>query len=384
MPHPGYDRVTLLTGFPSFFPRKLARQILEQEPRALLYALVRPKFAVDARAVVATWPSDLSARFVILEGDAASMDLGLSGAEFRMLAREVDIIHHAAHVTYLGVEKRAAEQVNVVGAREIIELGRACQHLQCLAFHSTVDVAGNRSGVVLESELEAGQTFASPVVETRAWAEKVAHSAMAELPIVVIRAGTVVGDSVTGEIDRFDGPYLLMLLIVSSAREVVLPFPGRADTPLNLVPIDYVVRAAYAIAGDRRAMASAERTFHLVDPQPKTAREVFEAVARASGRPIPRGFLPPQFGKLLLRAPGMERFARSPRAFMERLSNPARFDAANTEALLAGSGIVCPPFDDYVDPLVGYIQAKLRERRERRAVGKQAKSDEGPNVSRSA
>jgi thioester reductase-like protein len=363
MPRAGYSDVILVTGFPTFLARKLVRYLLEQEPHALVYAVVRSKLARDAELTAQSWPAALRNRFVMLEGDAASMDLGLSGAEFRALTKEIDRIHHAAQVTYLGIDRPSAEQLNIGGANEIIELAKACASLKCLVFHSTTEVAGDRTGLVREDELEAGQRFPTFVAETRARAEKLARLAMSEVPIAVVRPATIVGDSDTGEIDRFDGPYLLVLLIVTSPAEIAIPLPGRGDVPLQLVPIDYVVRAAHAIGRDRRTPG---RTFHLVDPEPATARHAFELVARAADRPSPRGFLPTNLTKALLRTPGLERFAKSPRAFLEQLATSVVYDAENAREILDGSGIVCPPFESYVNALVGYVRDRVQERRERR------------------
>jgi len=180
---------------------------------------------------------------------------------------------------------------------------------------------------------------------------------------VVVRPATIVGDSRTGEIDRFDGPYLLILLIVTTPAEIAVPLPARADTPLNLVPIDFVVRASLAIGRDPRAIG---RTFHLVDANPVTAKRAFDLVAKAGGRPSPRGVIPTNLAKALLRTPGLERFAKSPRAFVERLATPVRFDAKNANELLGRTGIVCPPFESYVDAIVDYVRDRIREKRERR------------------
>lgn len=365
MPRAGYDEVTLLTGFPSFTARRMAERILASEPRTLLYAVVRTKFAREAEEAAAELPGKLRERLVMIEGDAACMDLGLSGAEFRRLAVEVDRIHHMAHVTYLGIDRATAEQVNVQGTREVLELGRACRNLKCLVVHSTTAVAGDRTGVVREEDLFAGQRFRSVVEETRARGEKLARAAMRDIPVAVVRPAITVGDSQTGEVDRFDGPYLLILLIVTSPAEIAVPLPGRGDTPLHLVPVDYVVDAAHAIGRQPR---SPGRTFHLVDPAPLPARRVFELVARAGGKRSPRGFIPTNLTRALLRTPGLERFAKSPRAFIEQLATPVRFDARNTEEILAGTGIVCPPFESYVDHLVQYVRDRVRERRERRSV----------------
>ena len=375
MPRPGYSEVTLLTGFPSFLARKLAAHILEEEPGTLIYAIVRAKLAQEAEQTVAAWPKQFRNRFVMIEGDAAAMDLGLSGVEFRALSSEVDRIHHAAHVTYLGVDPRTAQQLNVDGTAEAIEFARACTSLKCLVLHSTAEVAGDRTGIVREDELEAGQRFPTFIAETRARAEKLARRAMTELPIAVVRPATIVGDSQTGEIDRFDGPYLLILLIVTTPAEIAVPLPGRGDTPLNLVPIDFVVRASRALGRHPR---SPGRTFHLVDPSPVTAKRVFDLVARASDRPSPRGFIPTNLTKALLRTPGLERFAKSPRAFVDRLATRVRFDARNAEEILAESRIACPPFESYVDRIVDYVRERVREKRERRDFSGMEETDADP------
>ena len=51
-------------------------------------------------------------RVEVTEGDAAAIDLGLSGAELKKIAGEVDRIHHCAGVSYLGVDHATAKHVN--------------------------------------------------------------------------------------------------------------------------------------------------------------------------------------------------------------------------------------------------------------------------------
>ena len=218
---------------------------------------------------------------------------------------------------------------------------------------------------MLEDDLQDGQRFRNVVEETKARAEKLMRDAMARLPIAVVRPAMVVGDSQTGEIDRFDGPYLLILLIVTSPAEIALPLPGRGDAPLNLVPADYVARAVRAIGLDPR---SPGRTFHVVDPAPLTARRVFELVAIAGGRRMPRGFIPANLTKALLRTPGLERFAKSPRAFFDALATPVTWASPNADAILGEAGLRCPPLEAYIEKLVEYVQLRLREKREKRAA----------------
>src|SRR5262245_5519358 len=159
MPRQGYDEVVLLTGFPSFGARKMCAELLRGPERTLVHAVVRGKFAEEARAALDELPLEQRSRVEVLEGDAASMDLGLSGKEFRDLTAHVDRIHHCASVSYLGVDRETAEQVNIGGTREILELASACPGLKCLVFHSTAAVSGDRTGLVLEDELNKGQSF---------------------------------------------------------------------------------------------------------------------------------------------------------------------------------------------------------------------------------
>jgi thioester reductase-like protein len=363
MPRPGYSAALLVTGFPSLYGRKMVEEILSAEPRALVYALVLPRFAEKAHAALDALPADQRARVVPIEGDAAAMDLGLSGAEFRQLTREVDRIHHVAHVSYAGAERPLAHSLNVVGAAEIVEFAKASASLECLVFHSTAHVSGDRSGVVYEDDLDAGQGFRNVVEETRMRGEVLIRRAMRHVPVAVVRPTTLVGDTRTGEFDRLDGLYLLILIIVGTPSDIAIPFPGKGDAPLNIVPLDFVVRAAHAIG---RHPSAAGRTFHLADPSPLSARTVFDLVARAGGRRTARSHIPSNLAKALLRTPGIERFMRSPRAFVEQLTSAVRYDTRNADQVLRAAGITCPPFESYVEQLVQVVQEHVRARQKRR------------------
>lgn len=356
----GYDEVTLVTGFPNFRARKMLEYLVSVEPRSLFYLVVRGKFEKEASAVLARLPKGQRERVVLIEGDAAAMDLGLSGAEYRTLGAEIDRVHHLAQITYPGVPREVTEQTNLGAMREVIELARCCNDVRSIVVHSTAMVSGNREGLVLEDELNRGQTFRTPVEETLARAERLAKRASPALPVIVLRPTWIVGDSTSGEIERFDGPYLLMLVIVTSPQELPVPLPTRGDALLHLVPIDYVVRAAHHIGRQSSAIG---RTFHLADPRPLTVRRVFELVAASGGKRLPGGFIPTQVTKALLSAPGLGLFAKSPRAFVDMLATPVRYDTRNSDELLKGTSIRCPPFESYVDTLVSYVRRRVQERR---------------------
>ncbi|MEM9195453.1 MAG: SDR family oxidoreductase [Myxococcota bacterium] len=323
----------LVTGYPSsFLARRVADLLLSQGKT--VRCVVQRKHMEDAEAHRNAL--DDPARLELIEGDVASLDLGLSGAEFNALASEVEVIHHCAAVTYLGADRRLAEQTNIGGAREILELAEAGHGtFQRLVFWSSALVSGARKGRVLEEELGDGP-FRNAVDETRMRAERIVRDAMDHVPTTILRPSIVVGDSQTGEIDRLEGPYLLVLLMLNAPQDLRMPMPGRGDAPLNLVPIDFVVRAGLTIAEHPEAVGQA---FHIVDPAPRSARQVFELIAEAAGRAVPRGYVPTSFATALMRTPGLERFANVPRTFLEQLTTDVVWDARRAEPILRDAKI---------------------------------------------
>jgi thioester reductase-like protein len=352
------DELILVTGFPALEARKLVEHVLSNESETRLALVVLPKLLETAERHIGKLEPEARARVEVLEGDAAAIDMGLSGTEIRSLARRVTRIHHVAHLGYVGVDRETA-QMNVQGAVEAVEIARCCDELRCLVHHSTAHVSGDREGTVYEEELDEGQTFHSIVQETRMTAELVMRRAMADLPITVVRPTMIVGDSGTGEADRLDGAYLLVMLLLGLPGDMAVPLPTGSDNPLDIVPIDYVVKAARWIGLQKEATS---RTFHLASSEGLTAQQVFDAIARAGGRRTTRSVIPPQVAAALFRTPGVARFVHEPRALVQQLATNARYDVSQARRILAGSGIICPPLESYVATMVTTVEERFRDR----------------------
>jgi dephospho-CoA kinase len=340
----------LITGFPAFTAKRMIGKILAAEPETKLYVLARDRHAADAERFLQRLPDRTQAE--VLVGDISDMDVGLSSAEYRALTRELTWIHHLAGIYFMGVDDATAHRVNVVGTRTVIELARDAQRLERVVHWSTAMVSGDRKGTFHEDDLEAGQKFHNAYERTKHEAERLVRSAMRQLPITVVRPGIIVGDSRTGEIDTLDGPYYLMVLIATNESGVRLPLLGRGDVPLHLVPIDYVIEAAWQVA---RGETAAGKTFHLVDPAPLSARAVFEGVAEHAHTEKPRGHIPRPLARAVLRTPGLARLARGPLALVDVLGHAVHYDQAHTAQALAGTGLTCPALADYLPVLVRYV-----------------------------
>ncbi len=340
--------------------RRVTSELVLRRPEARVSLLARAKFLDDAKAFVQTLGE--RARVSVLEGDCTSIDLGLSGPEWKSLARGLTHIQHHAYISWEKTEQREITALNIGGTKEIIELARNAPSLERLVFESTASVSGDRTGRVFEAELDQGQRFRTEIERTRFVAERIVQRASDELPVTVLRPGLIVGDSKTGEIDRFDGVYLLVLLVLTAPSDLSLPLPARGDSPLNLVPIDYVARASVAVMDDPGARS---RTLHLVDPAPLPARKVFEVLSAAAGRRMPRGFIPANVTRAVLNAPGLERVLRSPRAFFEQLATNVAYDSRTARDLLDPYDIRCPSFELYADTMVQHVRDRLAARRTR-------------------
>jgi thioester reductase-like protein len=339
----------LVTGFPRLLARRVASALAPHGPLVLL----APEEHAEAAADFAATLQDAR----VLTGDVASMHLGLSTTEYRDLGADCTEIVHAAEWSNVGADKPTLERVNVEGTRTVLEFAQDCRKLRRLTHFSTVFVSGDRVGVIAEDELSSGQAFRNFYEQSKFEAELLVRRAMGQLPCTVLRPAFIVGDSRTGEIDRFEGPYTVAALLLSTRVQVPLPLPGDGVAPLNVVPIDFVAAAAAAIHRHPRAVG---RTFHIVDPNPSSSRRVYERVAEREGRKLPRLSLGYKLTDRLLKLPGLERLTREQRMAFATVNHLSFYSSRGTLEILDGTGISCPPIESYLDKLIEYAKARTR------------------------
>ena len=350
-------RQVLVTGFPGFRARAVAAQALERAHGERPLLLVHPRRRADAETALTGLAGGERAR--IVEGDPTAIDFGLTREDYFELAAQVTELQHLYQVVDLAAPALAAEVVNVGGAREVIEFARVARKLTRVVHHSSVFVSGDRHGIVAETDLSGGQTFRSPVARTLALAESMLRR-QASLPLTVVRAAHVIGDSKTGRVDRLEGPYPLLVLLASAPRGTALPVPPRADAPLHVTPVDYLARAALALAENPAALG---KTVHLLDPHPLTVRRLLALSGERFGVPIEAGLHPRAFGRALLGNPGLGLLAQNLRGTIELISNPVSYDDRVALELLAPVGISCPPLEAYLDVLLSHVAERVAERR---------------------
>lgn len=337
----------LITGFPGFYARKLCFQLLEAEPLVKLILLRHPSDTERSAEHLRRLAPEARERVSECAGDPSALDFGLSGAEYLQLAARVQRVYHFASVLEAKRGAQAAQH-NIAGARELLEFAKIARDLRGVVLLSSVTVSGTRSGLILEDELSHGQSFRGRLHESLATVERMC-SLHPEIPQIVLRPSQIVGDSQSGEIDSPGFPYPWLAFVDRGPKELVVPVPHRPDAPVQIVPIDFVVRAAHFLSA--RPAAYGKR-YHLVDPRPLTLKEFLQLAAQASGKHLAETFNPGAFTRGLRAKPGLRMLSEGARGLFDLFAGGPQFDSRNADQALSEGGIACPPVASYLSTLL--------------------------------
>lgn len=348
----------LVTGGTGFIGRQLLPLLL-QRPGATVHVLIRAESGAHYTALHAALGAPTQMRSVT--GDITEEMLGLSQAD-RDRLRGAHVIHLAA-LYDLAADDAATERVNVVGTENVVATANALE-AACLHQVSSIAVAGSRRGIFTETMFDEGQEAAGDLgpayFRTKFVSERVCRK-QCRVPLRIYRPGIVIGSSVTGEADRVDGPYYAFKLIqkMRDSFPQWAPFIGPEGGELNVVPVDFVVRALDHLI---HADGLDGGTFHLVDPAPLSLGDTLNCFCRAAHAPEFALRIDRRLGRLIpgntlsmaAQLPAVKRVRRQlleglgiPEAALAYMNYPGRFDAAKATAALAGSGISCPPLHSY-------------------------------------
>jgi thioester reductase-like protein len=347
----------LVTGFPGFLGSRLLPRILRRSPGVRAACLVQARFEALAKdrvaALEAAEPS-LAGRIDLVGGDITAAGLGLADAP--ALAARVSEVWHLAAVYDLGVSPDVGRRVNVEGTRNVLRYAESCPGLRRHHYVSTCYVSGRYCGPFHETDLDVGQPFNNHYEETKFLAEvEVAEARDGGMPTSVYRPAIVVGDSRTGDTQKFDGPYfLLQWLLRQPERLALVPLVGDPTmVRFNMVPSDFVIDAIDHLSS---LESSAGRTYQLADPRPLTVDGLLTEMCRATGRRGVRVPLPRKLTSWSLRHIGpLEHYVGIPADAVDYFVHPTHYDTARTDADLAGTGVACPPVADYLPTLVRFM-----------------------------
>ncbi len=349
-----------MTGFPGFLGSQLVKRLLARYPADVtITCLIQQKFRTQAMQRVAQIDGESPGwgeRVVLVEGDITQPELSLNESQISQLQNEIIEIYHLAAVYALGVSRDLAMRVNVNGTRHMLRFAEQCPHLQRFQYVSTCYISGRHNGLFTEHDLQNGQKFNNYYEETKFLAEvEVQHALDNGLPVTIYRPAIVVGDSQTGETQKYDGPYYAFQWIMRQGSVAVLPdFGGAERYEVNVIPRDYVVDAIDYLSAQEKSLG---QVYHISDPQPLTVKEITNVMSEAMEKRIVGVRMPGWLVKnALKKVPGLYQFVRMEPAMVDYFTQPTRYTCKNTLRDLAGSGVTCPPFESYVGNLLAFMR----------------------------
>ncbi len=359
-------KVAFLTGLPHFIAYKTLMKFLDDDYFREVYILLDKKDVKKVYHLINKLPPAKATRIKILEGDVVSVDLGLSGDEYSMLLKKITHVFHLASRYFYGMAEKQAYKVNVIGTENIVEFSMNLKHIERLAFYSTAFVSGANEGIIMEDELEEPKRFNNHYEKTKFKAEKLVRKYMKDIPISIFRPSIIVGDSKSGEIGKFQGPYNLMKLFMISGA--FLPMPKNGSTPINIVPVDYVVDSMYYLSINKEA---AGKTFHLVDPNPLNVKQIYKIINKRLKREEKHY----KFGQLssvlfssFFKVPYVDKLLIEQKTAFEFLYQHKIYNHINTTELLHGSGIKAPPLQTYANKLVDFFKDLEKRKVKKRSL----------------
>ncbi|MDQ3377582.1 MAG: thioester reductase domain-containing protein, partial [Actinomycetota bacterium] len=276
-----------LTGATGFLGAFLLDELLSTT-QARIHCLVRPRDGEEPletiRANLRSYglgDAALSERVAAVVGDLGEPLLGMSDEDFDALAREVEVVIHAAAAVNLVYPYSALKAANVGGTHEVLRL--AARHAaKPVHYVSTSGVFPANVGLCeedvdldsLAGTQENGYGQSKWVAEKLVW-----ESAERGLPVSVYRPGNVSGHSVTGASNPRDsvGAMISGSLRLGAAPEVD---GGR----MEMTPVDFVAAAIARLASEPDAIGG---VYHLANPDPPPAATVFDLLEEL-GYPLER------------------------------------------------------------------------------------------------
>ncbi|MGH2863694.1 MAG: SDR family oxidoreductase [Solirubrobacteraceae bacterium] len=363
-----------LTGATGFIGMELLVRYLERTERRI-YALVRGLSDRDAelrmeRTLLGLFGPDhrYAGRVIAVRGDLTHSGMGIGGGTDQLTEQVSEIVHSAASTSF-ELDLQSARAINVDGTRRVLDFAERCHTrggLRRLSHISTAYVAGDASGCFSEDDLDVKQGFQNTYERSKFEAESHVARTRSHLPITIFRPSIVVGERVSGWTPTFNVLYW-PLRAFSRGNYPVLP--ARRDSPADVVPVDYVADAIFALSQTRETEGS---TFHLsAGAHASRVGDVVELAAAFFKRSQPRIIDPSLYHRtmhpLLLRVAGDERFRRElarSEVYFPYLAMRASFDDRRCRVALRNTDVQTTPLPSYFNRLLRFAVAAQWGRRQ--------------------
>lgn len=369
------SRTILVTGVTGFIGGSLVLELLKDSDDTIMcltrggnnasaadrldVALTRACESYDEEALLPA----VRERCVVMEGDITAPFCGVdSGA----LGKVDEVWHSAASLAFEDEHEEEITRANVEGTRHILDLVKAVG-ADTYNHFSTAYVGGAREGVVREDIPPSDTPCNNAYERSKLAAEHVVAAADIER-IRIFRPSIVIGHSRTKVATTFTGLYGFVRNLRRLQRDVdpvlgnllnhrSLRLIAQADSPINLVSVDYVTGPAVAISrSDDDAMV-----YHLTNSAPPELDVPMKVIAAQVGIRPPRYVASADDLNLI-----DERVDDKLKFYGSYMRNVKVFDRTNSDNVL-GAGSGAAPLDaEALDAYVGWYVDVLNAQAEKR------------------
>ena len=227
-------------------------------------------------------------------------------------------------------------------------------------------MSGRRAGSFGESDYGDDRLgYVNAYEQSKAEMERLVCDAMPDLPILLLRLSTVIGDSQTGSVRGFNAVHHAIRLLYQGLAPMV---PGQPAAPVDMVSSDYVADAAMHLMFEG---APRQGIFHLAagETSSSTIADLLDSTIESLVRFRPswrkRAIEKPMLVdldtyELFVRSVEetendvLRNATRSIRTFAYQLAHPKVFCTCRTSAALADSGIAPKKVLDFYPGVVRY------------------------------
>lgn len=213
-----------------------------------------------------------------IKGDVTHLEvIGLEGAARAEILDSINVVLHAAALYDLTASHTDCFLQNVVGTQNILHLLKSLKNLKAFYYISTIAVGDPNIFFLEENHLPKRDNFGDAYSETKYLAEQVVRDNVNDRFVTrIIRPGIIIGDSVTFEMEKTDGPYYFLEAFKKYSHLLkftpIVPLSFNPRSKLPIIPVDHCAHFIKLLI-ERDSYTTRLKTYHLVSSEIPTLME---------------------------------------------------------------------------------------------------------------
>ena len=315
---------TIITGATGAFGHHLAQKLINEGGDITL--LVRASSDNDAKIRASSYVT-LSSSVDVRSANLQKDNLGLDERTYRRLQDVTTQIIHAAASTRFDLSLDDARKSNVLTTKNLIKFAEGVKSLKKFGYLGTAFVAGRKTGLIPETELNANEGFVNTYDQTKFESETLIRQNFGNFPIAIYRPSLIVSSD--------SNNYHAAVAVLDLKKNGLLPvIPGLASDTIDLISAD---EAADAIAKLYLNHFKDRQAYNITSGT--RAPSLSRVLSTAGELPtIYSGYLLEDFNQVVTKLseinPQLSKIYKKIDPFIKYLAYPKQFDNTQTEKIL--------------------------------------------------